>query len=265
MKKTILFLAVFGLAAVVLAQLPTSQQSAAPTSNSFRITVMEPQEGATIQGPDFNIVLGLPRTTPPGTAVSPEERRASLTPTYQIWVDGKNYGNLPIGQNVLNVAGVPTGPHKIVIAAKNTAGELIDRKEFSVTTTEPMVAQAQPTQMTRGTRAGSGARLCAAARRGGRSRAGSSGADRERLFRTPRRFIPWSQSRDFYSSVPASLSVSSRNSANPKDEDRPQAGRSFFSSGRSLLSSPCLTTSAARVGLSGLRRSSGRSRSRGRG
>lgn len=149
MKKTILFLAVFGLAAVILAQLPTSQQSAAPTSNSFRIMVMEPQEGATILGPNFNIVLRLPTATPPGTAVNPDERKASLTPTYQIWIDGKNYGNLPIGQNVLNVAGVPAGPHKIVIAAKNTAGELIDRKEFSVTTTEMVVAQAQPTQMTR--------------------------------------------------------------------------------------------------------------------
>jgi hypothetical protein len=143
MKKAILFLAVFGLAAVILGQLPTSQQSNAPTSNSFRIQVMEPVEGATIQGPDFNIVLGLPRATPPGTSVSPDERRASLTPTYQIWIDGKNYGNLPIGQNVLNVSGVPNGSHKIVIAAKNTAGELIDRKEFSVTTTPLVVAQTQ--------------------------------------------------------------------------------------------------------------------------
>jgi hypothetical protein len=143
MKKAILFLAIFGLAAVILGQLPTSQQSNAPTSNSFRIQVMEPLEGATIQGPNFNVVLGLPRATPPGTAVSPDERRSSLTPTYQIWVDGKDYGNLPIGQNVLNVSGVPTGPHKIVIAAKNTAGELIDRKEFSVTTIPVVVAQTQ--------------------------------------------------------------------------------------------------------------------------
>ena len=52
-------------------------------------------EGATIQGPDFNIVLGLPRATPPGTAVSSDERRASLTPTYQIWVDGKDYRQPP--------------------------------------------------------------------------------------------------------------------------------------------------------------------------
>jgi hypothetical protein len=141
MKKTIIFLAVFFLAAVISAQLATSQQSNAPTSNSFRIKVLEPVEGATIEGQNFNIVLGLPRTTPPGTAVSSDERKASLTPTYQVWVDGKDYGNLPIGQNVVNVQGVPTGPHKIVIAAKNTAGELIDRKEFSVTTIEPRIAE----------------------------------------------------------------------------------------------------------------------------
>jgi hypothetical protein len=147
MKKTVLFLAVFGLAAVMLAQLPTSQQSNAPTSNSFRIRVMEPVEGATIQGPNFNIVLALPPTTPSGTAISSDERKSSLTPTYQIWVDGKDYGNLPIGQNVVNIQGVPTGPHKIVIAAKNTAGELIDRKEFNVTTTEPVVAETRSTQM----------------------------------------------------------------------------------------------------------------------
>ena len=143
MKKMMLFLAVFGMAATIWGQLPTSQQSTAPTSNSFRIKVMEPVEGATIEGPNFNIVLGLPRATPPGTAVSSDERKASLTPNYQIWVDGKDYGNLPIGQNVLNVQGVPTGPHKIVIAAKNTAGELIDRKEFSVTTTPIVVAQTE--------------------------------------------------------------------------------------------------------------------------
>jgi len=141
MKKTIIFLAVFLLAAVIVAQLPSSQQSNAPTSNSFRIRVMEPVEGATIQGPNFNIVLALPPTSPPGTAISSDERKSSLTPTYQAWVDGKDYGNLPIGQNVVNVQGVPTGPHKIVIAAKNTAGELIDRKEFSVTTTPPQVAE----------------------------------------------------------------------------------------------------------------------------
>ncbi|HEY3124902.1 MAG TPA: LPXTG cell wall anchor domain-containing protein, partial [Thermoanaerobaculia bacterium] len=77
---------------------------------------------------------------------SPDERKDSLTPTYQVWVDGKDYGNVPIGQNVLRVTGVSYGPHKIVIAAKNTAGELIDRKEISVTTSEAQIAETRSMQ-----------------------------------------------------------------------------------------------------------------------
>jgi LPXTG-motif cell wall-anchored protein len=146
MKKTMLFLAVFGLAGMISAQLPTSQQSNSPTSNSFRMRIMEPVEGATIQGTDFNIVLGQPVVSPPGTSVVPEERRDSLTPTYQVWVDGKDYGNIPIGQNVLRITAVSYGPHKIVIAAKNTAGELIDRKEISVTTSATQVAETRSMQ-----------------------------------------------------------------------------------------------------------------------
>ena len=135
MRRAMIFLAVFGLAAAALAQAPDSIQSNAPTSRSFRMKVLEPAEGATIQGTEFNIVLGNPPATPPGTAVVPKERQDSLTPTYQVWIDGKDFGKIPIGQNVLRVTGVSTGPHKIVIAAKNTAGELIDRKEIGVTTT----------------------------------------------------------------------------------------------------------------------------------
>jgi len=135
MRRAMIFLAVFGLAAAALAQAPDSIQPNAPTSRSFRMKVLEPAEGATIQGTEFNIVLGNPPATPPGTAVVPKERQDSLTPTYQVWIDGKDFGKIPIGQNVLRVTGVSTGPHKIVIAAKNTAGELIDRKEIGVTTT----------------------------------------------------------------------------------------------------------------------------------
>ena len=135
MRRAMIFLAVFGLAAAALAQAPDSIQSNAPTSRSFRMKVLEPAEGATIQGTEFNIVLGNPPATPPGTAVVPKERQYSLTPTYQVWIDGKDFGKIPIGQNVLRVTGVSTGPHKIVIAAKNTAGELIDRKELGITTT----------------------------------------------------------------------------------------------------------------------------------
>ncbi len=148
MKKTMLFVAVLGLAVAVTAQTPDSVQSNAPTSRSFRMKIVAPAEGATIQGSDFDVVLGQPPITAPGTAVVPEERKDSLTPTYQVWVDGTDYGNVPIGQNVLHVTGITPGPHKIVIAAKNTAGELIDRRELGITTTETVLAQTQSTQVT---------------------------------------------------------------------------------------------------------------------
>ena len=147
MKKAMLFLAVFGLAVAVTAQAPDSIQSNAPTSRGFRMKIVAPAQGATIQGPDFDVVLGQPSVTPPGTSVVPEERKDSLTPTYQIWIEGKDFGKIPIGQKVLHVTGVSTGSHKIVIAAKNTAGELIDRRELGITT-ETVVAQAQSTQVT---------------------------------------------------------------------------------------------------------------------
>jgi LPXTG-motif cell wall-anchored protein len=75
----------------------------------------------------------------------------AMTPTFQIWVDGKDYGNLPTGQNVFTAHDLSFGPHKIVVAAKNTAGEVVDRKEINVTTvttssmtTHPQTDQVQP-------------------------------------------------------------------------------------------------------------------------
>jgi LPXTG-motif cell wall-anchored protein len=125
-----------------------SNERNAPTSNSFRMKVLEPLEGATIQGTEFNIVLGQVPATPPGTSVVPKEREDSLNPTHQVWIDGKDFGPIPIGQNVLHVTSVATGPHKIVSAAKNTAGELIDRKEIGITTTATVVAETQSTMTT---------------------------------------------------------------------------------------------------------------------
>jgi hypothetical protein len=58
------------------------------------------------------------------------------TPIFQIWVDGKNYGNLPGGQNVFYARDLSYGPHKIVVMAKNASGEVVDRKEVSITTVE---------------------------------------------------------------------------------------------------------------------------------
>jgi len=120
-------------AALALAQL-SGGYSNAPTSADYRITVIEPAEGATIQGPDVAIELRLPRV-PEGNGVSQTERRDTLTPTFQVFVDGRSVGNLPQGQNVFTARGLSEGPHKIAVVAKNTAGEVLDRKDVNITTT----------------------------------------------------------------------------------------------------------------------------------
>src|SRR6185295_10643144 len=95
--------------------------------------------GATIVGKDVSIILGLPQPPPgnkPQSAASDRKQAETNTPIFQIWVDGKNMGNLPGGTNVFYAQDLSYGPHKIVVMAKNTAGELVDRKEVSVTNVE---------------------------------------------------------------------------------------------------------------------------------
>jgi hypothetical protein len=142
MKRTTLlsFLLIFGLAAVATAQTGKSMQySNAPTDTDYRMTIVEPKAGATVVGKDVNIVVGLP-TVPPGNRSQSEasdlKQKDMNTPIFQIWVDGKNYGNLPGGQNVFYARDLSYGPHKIVVMAKNASGEVVDRKEVSITTVE---------------------------------------------------------------------------------------------------------------------------------
>jgi LPXTG-motif cell wall-anchored protein len=129
-----------GLAAAASAQTGKSlQYSNAPTDTDYRMTIVEPKQGATIVGKDVNIVLGIP-DVPPGNKIQSRQsdlkQRDMNTPIFQIWVDGKDYGNLPGGQNVFYARDLSYGPHKIVVMAKNSAGELVDRKEISITTVE---------------------------------------------------------------------------------------------------------------------------------
>jgi hypothetical protein len=141
MKRHIFsFALVIGLAAVASAQTgKTLTMSNAPTDQDYRMTIIEPKAGAVIVGKDVNIILGLP-SLPQGnksqsTASDLKEQQMN-TPIFQIWVDGKNMGNLPGGTNVFYARDLSYGPHKIVVMAKNTAGELVDRKEIMVTTAE---------------------------------------------------------------------------------------------------------------------------------
>lgn len=141
MKRHIFSFAL-GLALAVVASAQTGKSltmSNAPTDQDYRMTIVEPKPGAVIVGKDVNIILGLP-SLPQGnksqSAASDLKEQQMNTPVFQIWVDGKNMGNLPGGTNVFYARDLSYGPHKIVVMAKNTAGELVDRKEIMVTTTE---------------------------------------------------------------------------------------------------------------------------------
>ncbi len=128
-----------GLAALASGQTGRNKYSNAPSDVDYRITILEPKPGATIVGKDVNIVISLPPAPPgnsPQSSASDLKERDMNTPIFQIWVDGKDFGNLPGGQNVFSARDLSYGSHKIVVAAKNTAGELVDRQEISVTTVE---------------------------------------------------------------------------------------------------------------------------------
>ena len=121
-SRILLVLLAVGVASLAIAQTPESTQSASPTSNQYRIRIAEPMEGSTVTGSTVSIVLVAPPPASEGTSVSVEERKDALRPTFQIWVDGKDYGNLPSNQNVFTASDLTPGPHTIVVAAKQQRG-----------------------------------------------------------------------------------------------------------------------------------------------
>lgn len=145
MNRKGVFLAalVLGSAVCAMAQV----HSNAPTDKDYRLVIVSPKDGASITGTDLTIVLGQPRI-PTGHSVNEKERTDVMTPTFQVWVDSKDYGNLPSGQNVFTAHDLSYGSHRIRVAAKNTAGELVDRKEIGVTTVTGVTAGSVTTQQT---------------------------------------------------------------------------------------------------------------------
>lgn len=147
-KKFLLTFALAVAAATAFAQ-SGPKYSAAPTDQDYRLTIVEPKANATITGKDIQIVLGGPRT-PEGNRypqnIEDKKQRDVNTPIFQIWIDDKDLGNVPSGQNVFVARDLSYGPHKIVVMAKNVAGELVDRKELSVTTVEASAASSVETR-----------------------------------------------------------------------------------------------------------------------
>jgi hypothetical protein len=145
MRKTLAAAAVLtAIALTAQAQVSESKQSGSPTQKQFQMRIAEPANGAKIEGSDFNVVLAMPEAKTEGTAMNPSERKSAATPIYQVWMDGKNLGNIPATRNVMNVHASKEGAHKISVVAKNAAGQVIGRQTISVTTTAAGAAAPEP-------------------------------------------------------------------------------------------------------------------------
>ena len=148
MKNKGFLLAAVALGAAALCFAQGKPYSTAPTDADYRLTIREPLNGATITGSEVNVVMGLPWVPETNQSAIPKERADVMTPVFQVWVDGKDYGNLPGGQNVFVARDLPYGEHKIVVAAKNISGNVVDRKEIVVTTVAPKVSVTTTDQVT---------------------------------------------------------------------------------------------------------------------
>jgi hypothetical protein len=132
MRTMLVALAVAATASVGLAQ-NADKNSAGPTKNDYRLRVVEPTEGATIDGSTVRVVVDTRIPAEIGT----EKRDVNSMPRPQIdvFVDNENKGTLRAEQNVLEIEGVNAGVHKLVLVAKNMSNEIIGRQEINFTST----------------------------------------------------------------------------------------------------------------------------------
>ena len=132
MRTTIAAIAVAATASLALAQ-NADKNTAGPTKNDYRLKVVEPREGATVNGSTVRVVVDTRIPAEIGT----EKRDVNSMPRPQIdvFLDNTNKGTLKEEQNVIEVAGVDAGAHKLVLVAKNMSGEIIGRQEVNFTST----------------------------------------------------------------------------------------------------------------------------------
>jgi hypothetical protein len=137
-------LALFAVAGMAVAQ-NADQNSGGPTKNTLKLRLIEPLEGASITGDSVRIavdynhtVFGSGSGTKFGEANFPQ-------PRFDVYLDNTLKTTMKgTESNTTVIDGVPAGTHKIAVVALNVSGEIIDRKEITVTTSPSVVAEAAP-------------------------------------------------------------------------------------------------------------------------
>jgi hypothetical protein len=132
MRTMIVALAVAATASVGLAQ-NADKNSAGPTKNDYRLKVVEPVEGATVNGSTVRVVVDT--RIPAEIGTEKRDVNSMPRPLIDVFVDNENKGTLREEQNVLEIDGVNAGAHKLVLVAKNLSNEIIGRQEINFTST----------------------------------------------------------------------------------------------------------------------------------
>jgi hypothetical protein len=139
----IVTIASLAVATAVFAQ-NADPNTGGPTKNTLKLKLMEPAEGATISGStvrvtvDYNHqVFAAGQGTRFGEANFPQ-------PRFDVYLDNSLKATLKgTESNTATIENVPPGKHKIAVVALNVSGEVIDRKEVGVTTSEAETVMAE--------------------------------------------------------------------------------------------------------------------------
>ena len=132
MRTMVAALAVVATASLALAQ-NADKNSAGPTKNDYRLKVVEPREGATVNGSTVRVVVDT--RIPAEIGTEKRDVNSMPRPMIDVFLDNSNQGSLKEEQNVIEVTSVAPGAHKLVLVAKNMSGEIIGRQEVNFTST----------------------------------------------------------------------------------------------------------------------------------
>ncbi len=138
-------IALFAVAGMVFAQ-NADPNTGGPTKNTLKLRLVEPAEGATISGGSVRVTVGYNNQvfaagqgTRFGEANFPQ-------PRFDVYLDNTLKATLKGTEaNTTMIESVPPGSHKIAVVALNVSGEVIDRKEVGITTTEMTIAESTTT------------------------------------------------------------------------------------------------------------------------
>ena len=128
-------IAIFAVAGAAWAQ-NADPNTGGPTKNTLKLRLVEPIEGASIAGTSVRVAVDYNKTVF-GTGSGTKFGEADFPqPRFDVFLDNTRVATLKGSEaNTTVLENVPMGTHKIVIVALNVSGEVIDRKEVSVTTT----------------------------------------------------------------------------------------------------------------------------------